>query len=204
MVHEPGTTPLGLHLRNYLKSKRPLNAKAELLLFEAARAQLVEDEIRPTLGMGITVIADRFTASTAAYQGYGRRLGPAGRDVIDYLNKYVTGGIAPDLTFLLDIDPEEGLRRASQQQHMTLTSESSQDDARADQDDSRRFEDQSIAFHQRIRNAYLRLAESEGGWHALDASRSVDTLATQVWNAVEPRLPKVKLDTEIASNLALL
>ena len=108
LVREPGTTPLGLHLRDYLKSGRPLTPESELLLFAAARAQLVADQIRPSLERGITVISDRFSGSTVAYQGYGR----AGRrDVIDYLNNYATSGLNPDVTYLLDIDPEEGLHR---------------------------------------------------------------------------------------------
>lgn len=204
LVHEPGTTSLGLYLRDYLKSKRPLTKKAELLLFASARAQLVESQIIPALNEGITIVADRFTASTVAYQGYGRQLGPNGRDVIDYLNNYVTGGIRPHLTFLLDIDPEEGLRRAKQQPSLPLDPEMYPDEARADQDDSRRFEDQSLAFHHRVRNAYLRLAESGGGWHILDARSSIDVLAAQVWEAVAPLLPKVNLDSATASHPALL
>ena len=203
-VHEPGTTSLGQHLRGYLKSKRPLTPKAEMLLFEAARAELVAEEIQPALDQGIIVIADRFTASTSAYQGYGRRLGADGREVIDYLNNYVTGGIKPDITFLLDIDPKEGLRRARQQQPMPLESGLDGEDARADQDDSRRFEDQSAAFHQRIRTAYLRLAERDGGWRILDASRSVDVLAGQIWDAVEPLLPEANPEPAVVSTQALL
>ena len=89
LVREPGTTTLGLYLREYLKSKRPLTLESELLLFAAARAQLVAEEVRPALERGITVVADRYTGSTVAYQGFGRGIR---RDVIDYLNDYVTGG----------------------------------------------------------------------------------------------------------------
>ncbi|CAI8016774.1 Thymidylate kinase [Geodia barretti] len=71
LVREPGTTTLGLYLREYLKSKRPLTLESELLLFAAARAQLVAEEIRPTLERGINVVADRYTGSTVAYQGSG-------------------------------------------------------------------------------------------------------------------------------------
>ena len=97
LVREPGTTMLGGYLRDYLKSKRPLTLESELLLFAAARAQLVAEEIRPTLERGISVIADRYTGSTVAYQGYGRGIS---REVVHYLNDYVTGGLAPDITFL--------------------------------------------------------------------------------------------------------
>ena len=204
LVHEPGTTSLGLYLRDYLKSKRPLTKKAELLLFAAARAQLVETRIAPALEEGMTIIADRFTASTIAYQGYGRQLGAAGRDVIDYLNNYVTGEIRPDVTFLLDLEPEEGLWRARQQPSMPLEPELYQGEARADQDDTRRFEDQSAAFHQRVRNAYLRLAERDEGWHILDAHRPIGVLADQVWGVVEPLLPRDSLAPATAETPALL
>ena len=113
LVREPGTTSLGLHLREYLKSKRPLTPQAELLLFTAARAQLIHEHIQPSLERGLTVIADRFAASTIAYQGYGRRI-PI--DIINYLNDYATNGLNPDLTFLLDIDPEQGLHRIGRPQ----------------------------------------------------------------------------------------
>ena len=188
LVHEPGTTSLGRYLRSYLKSKRPLTAKAELLLFVAARAQLVEEQIAPALADGITVITDRFAASTVAYQGYGRQSGSDGRDAINFLNDYATGGLTPDVTFLLDIEPEEGLRRATQQSALILEPELTENGARADSDDSRRFEDQSLAFHTRVRSGYRSLAQSGSGWQILDAQRPIDTIARQVWDTVEPLL----------------
>ena len=163
LVREPGTTALGGYLREYLKSKRPLTLASELLLFAAARAQLVAEEIRPTLDRGITVIADRYTGSTVAYQGYGRGIP---REIVDYLNDYVTGGLASDITFLLDADPTEGLERVgSPQLQMALMPEDTAGVGREDVAGHRRFEDQAIAFHQRVRRGYLDLAKTTPAWH---------------------------------------
>ena len=109
-VREPGSTKLGLHLREYLKSKLPLAPKAELLLFVAARAQLVRDEIEPALAKGWSVIADRFTASSIAYQGHGRRIS---LDRVRALNDFAVGQTVPDLNILLDLPPEQGLDRVA-------------------------------------------------------------------------------------------
>ena len=201
-MREPGTTPLGLHLRDYLKSKQPLTPQSELLLFEAARAQLAADQIRPSLERGITVIADRFAASTIAYQGYGRRIG---REVIDYLNGYATGGLQPDVTLLLDIDPEEGLHRVGKPQlQLSLEPSGSAGEGRADVEGHRRFEDQPLAFHNRVRRGYLELARACPGWQVFEARLSEDDLAGQIWNAVAPLLPPVAMEPASASAPALL
>ena len=189
LVREPGTTALGLYLREYLKSKRPLSLEAELLLFAAARAQLVSEQIKPTLDKGISVIADRYTGSTVAYQGYGRGIR---REVVDYLNDYVTGGLSPDATFFLDIGPEEGLNRVgSPQLRMALLADDSSDIGRADIEGHRRFEDQSLAFHSKVRRGYLELAETSPRWHKMDARLTQDELATGIWGIVEPLLATV-------------
>ena len=165
LVREPGTTPLGLYLRDYLKSKQPLAPPSELLLFEAARAQLVADQIRPSLERGMTVIADRFAASTIAYQGYGRRIQ---REVIDYLNDYSTGGLKPDVTLLLDINPEEGLHRVGKPQlQLPLEPDSSADPSRADVEGHRRFEDQPPAFHNRGATGLPGIGEAQPGMASL-------------------------------------
>ena len=186
LVREPGTTTLGLYLREYLKSKRPLTLESELLLFAAARAQLVAEEVRPALERGITVVADRYTGSTVAYQGFGRGIR---RDVIDYLNDYVTGGLDPDITFLLDAEPAEGLERVgSPQLQMALMPEDTADIGRPDVAGHRRFEDQAMTFHNRVRRGYLDLAKTAPGWETLDARLPIDELAGQVWDAVAPLL----------------
>ena len=184
LVREPGTTTLGLYLREYLKSKRPITLESELLLFAAARAQLVAEEIRPALARGIDVVADRYTGSTVAYQGFGRGVQ---RDVIDYLNDYVTGGLNPDITFLLDTDPTDGLKRVgSPQLQMALTPEDAPEVGRADIAGHRRFEDQSMPFHNRVRRGYLELAKSAPGWKIVDARQPIAGLSDQIWEAVAP------------------
>ena len=181
LVREPGTTALGLYLREYLKSKRPLTLESELLLFAAARAQLVAEEIRPALDRGITVVADRYTGSTIAYQGFGRGIK---QDVIHYMNEYVTGGLEPDITFLLDTDPSEGLNRVgSPQLQMALMPEDTAEVGRADVAGHRRFEDQSMAFHNRVRQGYLEVAKNTPGWLTIDAGLPREELADQVWLA---------------------
>ena len=188
LVREPGTTTLGLYLREYLKSKRPLTLESELLLFAAARAQLVAEEIRPTLERGVTVVADRYTGSTVAYQGFGRGIR---RDVIDYLNDYVTGGLDPDVTFLLDTAPTEGLERVgSPQLQMALLPEDNADVGRADIAGHRRFEDQAMGFHNRVRRGYLELARTAPGWQTVDARLPIEELSDQIWEAVAQLLPK--------------
>ena len=100
-THEPGGTPLGQSLRRLLKSGETMTPMSELMLFEAARAQLVQQVIRPFLHQGGVVIADRFTSSTMAYQGYGRG---RGLNEVETCNSIATGGLLPDLTLLFDID----------------------------------------------------------------------------------------------------
>ena len=186
LVREPGTTALGLYLRDYLKSKRPLSSKSELLLFAAARAQVVAEQILPNLQNGVCVIADRYVGSTVAYQGYGRRVR---REVVHYMNNYVTDGLEPDATFLLDLDPEVGLHRAANLQfQMTLPDNDIDDVLRADQEGHRRFEDLSLSFHKRVRRGYLDLADRSESWHKLDATLTQDQLARDIWEMVETLL----------------
>ena len=189
LVREPGTTTLGLYLREYLKSQRPVTAESELLLFAAARAQLVNEEIRPALERGVNVIADRYTGSTVAYQGFGRG---TRREVVDYLNDYVTGGLAPDATFFLDLPPEEGLYRVGSVQLRLMPSPLENSGlGRADDAGRRRFEDQSLAFHNRVRNGYLNLAANNGDWHTLDARLERSELAEIIWSTVSALMADV-------------
>jgi dTMP kinase len=186
-VHEPGSTPLGTHLREYLLSKRPLSKEAELLLFEAARAQLVNEEIRPQLDQGVTIIADRFEASTVAYQGYGRRID---LDVVYRLNSFATQGILPDVSFLLDIDPAEGLRRVGHPQ-LTLPLDPTEDSrpGRQDVQGQRRFEDQPLQFHNRVRKGFLEIAhENPERWVMIDASKAQEKVSDEIWRHVLERL----------------
>ena len=166
-MHEPGTTSLGQHLRSYLKSKQPITKEAELLLFESSRAQLVTQEIRPALGTGYTVISDRFSASSTAYQGHGRGI-PLRQ--VEILNEFATGGLEPDLNILLDIEPGTGLRRATPQMSLPIGGQE-EPQGRQEEEGQRRFEDEPQGFHRRVREGYLKLAqERPERWLVLDAA----------------------------------
>jgi len=165
LTHEPGGTPLGNRIRTILKIKRDFNIspQTELLLFAACRAQLTRDVILPALNEGTNVICDRFSGSTLAYQGYGRELGV---DLIESINSVATGGLEPDLVFLLDSPPEAGLRRKHNK-------------------GGDRFEAEELAFHRRVRDGYLELAgRAPGRWFVLEAQQPVDKLAKGVLSRV--------------------
>ena len=187
LVHEPGSTTLGKYLRDYLKSSRPLSSESELLLFEAARAQLVREIVKPRLTHGITVVADRFEASTVAYQGHGRGLA---LDVIERCNDFAVQGTLPDLTFLLDIDPEEGLARVGGVQlALPFGEEGAAPLTRQDPENQRRFEDEPIQFHQRVREGFLQLAAVDPQrWVVIDATQTTEEIEEQIWRVTRERL----------------
>ena len=110
LLREPGGTVIGENIRNILLDKKNTGMipMTELLLFEAARAQIVSEVIKPAVEEGKIVICDRFFDSTSAYQGYARNMGS---EVVENLNRLATGGFEPDITFLLDISPEEAFSR---------------------------------------------------------------------------------------------
>ena len=167
LTHEPGGTPLGEQLRRWLKSRPDLSPFTELTLFIAARAQLVEKVINPALKSGVTVLSDRYTASTVAYQGHGRGLDLG---LIHNLNSAATGGLTPDLTILFDMPPEESLARRS--------------DAGADA-----FEAAPLEFHRKVRESYLaQAAAHQVGWLVVDASQAKRELSQQIWAKVKPLL----------------
>jgi len=163
-THEPGGTFLGQSLRRLLKSGEAMSPVSELMLFEAARAQLVQDVIRPFLEQGGVVIADRFTSSTMAYQGYGRGLD---RELIDRLNREATGGLEPDLTVFLDLPVETAL-------------------ARKGGGSGDNFDDAPVDFHRRIHRGYSALAAADpGGWLVLDGQRPPEELSRDIWARVK-------------------
>jgi dTMP kinase len=171
LTHEPGGTPLGDRVRKILKVKRnyEISPLAELLLFNACRAQLVRDVILPALNKGANVICDRFTGSTLAYQGYGRGLGV---ETVSSINSAATGGLEPDVIFLLDLQPQAGLKRK-----------------RNTGDD--RFEAEDIAFHHRVRDGYLDLAGRDPSrWIVLEAQQPAAELGKTVLDRVLPLLNK--------------
>ena len=167
LTHEPGGTPLGEALRRVLKSGPAMSPLSELFLFEAARAQLVDTLIRPALAVGRTVIADRYVASTVAYQAYGRKLD---RNLVDRLNREATGGLTPDLTVLLDLSVDTSLSRIQ----------------RAGNDN---FDQAPREFHRRVREGYKAQAEANPDkWLVLDGTRAKRDLGRQIWEKVQPLL----------------
>ena len=176
LTREPGGTPFGeiaraLVLHHALAEggeRFELDQTAELLLFAASRAQLVDAVIRPALARGAVVICDRFADSTVAYQGYGRGIPLA---IIDQANAIATRGLVPDLTVLLDLPVEVGLARR-------------RGEAAPDH-----FERETLAFHERIRAGFLALAAAAPGrWLVLDAQQPPDAITDAIWQRLAPLL----------------
>jgi dTMP kinase len=162
-VREPGGTPAGERVRDLLKDAEvPLGAEAEALLFAAARAELVARVIRPALEDGRVVVSDRFLDSSLAYQGGARGLGV---DEVERINRFATGGLRPDLTFLLEIDPAAAAARAGE---------------------SDRFEDEGVGLQTAVLEAYERLVAADPGrWRRVDATRSPDEVHADVLAEVQ-------------------
>ena len=176
LLREPGSTELGEYLREYLVAERPVSPLAELLLFEAARAQLMAEKVSEPLEAGSVVIADRFAGSTIAYQGYGRNIDLSR---IQWLNDFATGRRYPDLTVLLDVDPAIGLNRVKARQLSFGLLDV----------DSDRFEDADIAFHNAVRCGFRKQAAANPtGWRTLEGNHSIDDVAAKVWDLVFPML----------------
>jgi dTMP kinase len=170
---EPGGTPIGLQIRRVLLDARnhELCPTAELLLMFACRAQNVDQRILPALAAGRIVISDRFTDSTLVYQGAARGLGP---EVVYEVDRIACRGLVPDLTLVIDIDTETGLRRAASRNRETQAVET-------------RMEEQDLSFHRKVREAYHHLASDEPGRvRLIDGSRGEATVAEDVWAAVGP------------------
>lgn len=166
-TREPGGTPSGNAVRRWLKGHPDLTPLSELLLFEAARSQLVSTVILPSLQDGTTVVCDRHTASTVAYQGYGRGLD---LQVIRRLNEMAVGDLVPDITILLDLPVELALKRR----------ESKGGDV---------FDTAPVEFHRRVREGYLaQAADAPERWLVLDATQPPRALAYEVWTKVQPLL----------------
>lgn len=171
-TREPGGCAISDAIRSILldAANSALTQRSELLLYAAARAQHVDEIIRPALTAGTSVICDRYTDATIAYQGHGRNLD---RTLINDLNRLATDGVAPDLTLLLDFSVEEGLGRARNRNEQATG---------ANED---RFERESFDFHRRVRQGYLELAASEERFRVIDASGSVDTIASRTQQVVD-------------------
>lgn len=169
VTREPGGTPLGTRVREVLLDPAlDIDPLPEFLLYSASRAQLVREVLRPALSRGEVVLCDRYADSSLAYQGAGRGLEP---EVLCAVTTEVTGGLTPDLTVLLDLDPALGLSRAAQ---------------RGQPD---RLERADLAFHERVRRGFLDLARQEPErFFVLDATRDAAELSEAIWRAVGERL----------------
>ena len=161
-TREPGGTPIGDQIRAVLTrmDNKAMHPRTEILLFQASRAQLVEEVLRPRLARGEIVLCDRYADSTLAYQGYGHGVDlPTLRQLIDF----ATGGLQPDITFLLDVDVRLGLARKN------------------DTGEWNRLDDYAVAFHERVHQGYLTLAAAAPQrWVRIDASAP--------WDDVQARL----------------
>ncbi len=164
LVHEPGGTELGEMLRSWLKETgKEISPQAELLSFGAARAELVENIIKPALAKGTIVVADRYSDSTTAYQGYGHEL-PL--DVIERVNSIATQGIYPDLTFILDLDSAQAYSRGI---------------ARDNESNERRFEDMNESFHSRVFTGFREIAANEPiRCTIIDSSKPIDLIEKEI------------------------
>ena len=162
-VREPGGTPAGERVRELLKDPSvDLRAETEALLFAAARAELVEQVINPALAHGRVVVSDRFLDSSLAYQGGARGLGIA---EVERLNRFATGGLRPDLTFLLEIDPGAAAERGGEVD---------------------RFEEEGAGLQRAVLAAYEELVAGDPGrWRRLDAARPAEDVHAEVLAAVE-------------------
>jgi dTMP kinase len=167
-TREPGGTPVGERVRALLLDPgASVDPRAEALLFAAARAQLVEEVIRPALEQGQVVLCDRYLHSSLAYQGAARGLG---RDEVAAINRFATAGLLPDVVVLLRLDPAEGLARG-----------------RGGGRD--RIECQDLDFHQRVAGAFLELAAADPDRFAvIDAARPPERVAADVRAAVLDRM----------------
>src|SRR5512143_169589 len=169
-TREPGGTSISEQIRTVLHNleNKEMNPRTEILLFQASRAQLVEQVIRPHLAKGGIVVSDRYADSTLAYQGYGHQ---TDIETLRVLVTFATGGLKPDLTLLLDVDVEVGLRRKE------LKGEWNRLDA------------YNLDFHQRVRQGYLQLVREEPGrWVVVDASQPPKQVQSDMRRVVAERL----------------
>ncbi|MFL2640368.1 MAG: dTMP kinase [Dehalococcoidia bacterium] len=184
LLHEPGGTPLGEMIYSWISDpdsrvlKRlysrwsssqkatHLDSLAELFLFESARAQLVNQVIKPSLEQGQVVICDRFSDSTIAYQGYGRGLEI---DHVRRINDIATGGLKPDLTILLDVPPKIGLQRTRGKNH--------------------RMENEGLLFHDKVRKGYDAISSEEPErFFILDGTKDKNYIQAAIWERVSQDL----------------
>lgn len=171
LTREPAGTELGRMVMARFQEKAAVTPEAELFLFEAARAQHVQEVIHPALERGAVVLCDRYTDSTLAYQGYGRGLSLAH---VRAVNHIATGGLTPHFTILLDVPPETGLVRKDRQRL----------------DDS--IGGEPLEFHQRVRQGFLTLAQREPQRIVVvDASLPLDQVTRAAWQHLQRFLDRI-------------
>ncbi len=164
MLREPGGTSISEAIRTVLldKNNKEMSRVTELMLYLAARAQLVHEKVLPALKEGKVVICDRFEDSTRAYQGYGRNLS---LEAIEEASKLVRGALKPNLTFVLDVDITRGLKRGGRHD---------------------RIECEALSFHERVRRGFLALAKKEPRrMVVLDTSKPVEAVSQKVRERLE-------------------
>jgi len=169
-TREPGGTSIGDQVRAILNDLKntEMQPRTEVLLFQASRAQLVDQVIRPALNRGEIVLSDRFADSTLAYQGYGHQLDLA---LVRSIVKFATGGLTPDLTIFLDVEVELGLQR------------------RAEGGEWNRLDDYELKFYQRVRQGYMEMVSAEPDrWVVVDASRKPEEIQQEIRKIVLERL----------------
>jgi dTMP kinase len=172
LTREPGGTPIGDQVRRLVLDPRnaDMTPICELLLYAAARAQHIEQVIRPALLSGRLVLCDRFKDATMAYQGSGRGIR---LDLIDALHGLENLAIQPDLTILFDIEEDIALQRARARDHTRSNDET-------------RFEQESLAFHRRVRSGYLDMARQEPGrFVVVDARGTVEKVHQRVVESMD-------------------
>ena len=170
-TREPGGTPIGDQIRDVLSNleNTTMRPRTEILLFQASRAQLVEQVIRPHLKSGGIVLSDRYADSTLAYQGYGHQVD---LEKLRTIIEFATGGLKPNLTVLLDVDVEEGLQR------------------RARGGEWNRLDAYDLAFHQRVRQGYHKLVQAEPErWKVVNAGQPPDLVQAAIRQLVLGMLP---------------
>jgi len=171
LTREPGGTAIGDQIRDVLHDldNTAMDARTEILLYSASRAQHVAQLIRPSLAAGKIVISDRYADSTLAYQGYGRGLD---LEMLETITAFATGGLAPDLTLYLDIVAKEGLQRRQ-----------------LGGDEWNRLDAEALDFHQRVRSGYLEMVKQEPErWAVLDAARTVEEIQAEIKAVVQTNL----------------
>ena len=170
-TREPGSTSIGEQIREVIHDLKnvEMHPRTETLLYQAARAQIVEQVIKPRLADGEIVISDRYYDSTIAYQGYGHQ---QDLEQVRALVKYATGGLVPDLTILLDVDVEEGLQRKKKNNA-----------------EWNRMDDHAIQFYQRVRAGYLVMVKQElKRWVVVDAGQKWESVQEELRKVIEGRL----------------